>query len=79
MDNGAKEVIAVATHAVLSGPAASRIKESPLTEIIISDTIPLSDAAKATGKIRVASVSVLLAEAIRSIHHSDSVSRLFTV
>lgn len=79
MDNGAKEVIAVATHAVLSGPAASRIKESPLTEILISDTIPLSDAAKATGKIRVASVSVLLAEAIRSIHHSDSVSRLFTV
>lgn len=79
MENGAKEVIAVATHPVLSGPAAQRIKESPLTEIIISDTIPLSDAAKATGKIRVASVSVLLAEAIRSIHHSDSVSRLFTV
>ncbi|MFT5584023.1 MAG: ribose-phosphate pyrophosphokinase [Cognaticolwellia sp.] len=79
MDNGAKEVIAVATHAVLSGPAAARIMESPLTEIIISDTIPLSDAAKATGKVRVASVSVLLAEAIRSIHHSDSVSRLFTV
>ncbi len=79
MDNGANEVIAVATHPVLSGPAAARIKASPLTEIIISDTIPLSDAARATGKIRVASVSVLLAEAIRSIHHSDSVSRLFTV
>ena len=79
MDNGAKEVIAVATHPVLSGPAAARIRESVLTEIIISDTIPLSDAARATGKIRVASVSVLLAEAIRSIHHSDSVSRLFTV
>lgn len=79
MDNGAKEVIAVATHPVFSGPAAARIKESVLTEIIISDTIPLSEAAKATGKIRVASVSVLLAEAIRSIHHSDSVSRLFTV
>lgn len=79
MDNGAKEVIAVATHPVFSGPAASRIKESPLSEIIITDTIPLSESAKATGKIRVASVSVLLAEAIRSIHHSDSVSRLFTV
>jgi ribose-phosphate pyrophosphokinase len=79
MDNGAKEVIAVATHPVFSGPAAARIKASPLTEIIISDTIPLSEEAKATGKIRVASVSVLLAEAIRSIHHSDSVSRLFTV
>lgn len=79
MDNGAKEVIAVATHPVFSGPAATRIMESPLSEIIITDTIPLSDAAKATGKVRVASVSVLLAEAIRSIHHSDSVSRLFTV
>ena len=79
MDNGATAVMAVATHAVLSGPAASRIKESPLEEVLVTDSIPLSDAAKATGKITAVTVSLLLAEAIRSIHHSDSVSRLFSV
>ncbi|MED5373458.1 MAG: ribose-phosphate pyrophosphokinase [Myxococcota bacterium] len=79
MENGAKEVIAVATHPVLSGPAAERIAAAPLSEVVVTDTIPLSPEARATGKIKVASVAVLLAEAIRSIHHSDSVSRLFSV
>ena len=77
VDNGATAVMAVASHAVLSGPAVSRIKESPLEEVVVTDTIPLSETAKATGKLTQVTVSLLLAEAIRSIHHSDSVSRLF--
>ena len=74
---GAKSVAACATHAVLSGPAVTRIKESPLSEVVITNSIPISDAAKATGKFKVVSIARLLAEAIRRIHHSDSVSSLF--
>jgi ribose-phosphate pyrophosphokinase len=74
---GAKSVAACATHAVLSGPAVQRIKESPLSEVVITNSIPLSDTAKATGKFKVVSIARLLAEAIRRIHHSDSVSSLF--
>lgn len=74
---GAVSVAACATHAVLSGPAVERIKESPLTEVVVSNSIPLTEEAKAIGKFRVVSVARLLAEAIRRIHHSDSVSSLF--
>src|SRR5262249_61665721 len=74
---GARSVAACATHAVLSGPAISRIKESPLTEVIVTNTIPLSEEAKASGRFKVVSIARLLAEAIRRIHHSDSVSSLF--
>jgi ribose-phosphate pyrophosphokinase len=74
---GARSVAACATHAVLSGPAVQRIKESPLIEVIVTNTIPLSDEARATGRFKVVSIARLLAEAIRRIHHSDSVSSLF--
>jgi ribose-phosphate pyrophosphokinase len=74
---GALSVAACATHAVLSGPAVGRIQESPLTEVVVTNSIPLSDEARACGKFRVVSVARLLAEAIRRIHHSDSVSSLF--
>ncbi len=77
MSAGAKSVAACATHAVLSGPAVTRIKESPLVEVVISNSIPLSEEAKVSGKFKVVSVARLLAEAIRRIHHSDSVSSLF--
>jgi len=77
MKAGAKSVAAAASHAVLSGPALSRIKESPLTEVVVSNSIPLSEEAKASGKFKVVSVARLLAEAIRRIHNSDSVSSLF--
>ena len=73
----AKEVMAVATHPVLSGPAVSRIAESPLKWVMVSDTIPASEAALAIGKIKVVSLAGLLGKAIRSIHDADSVSRLF--
>lgn len=74
---GAKSVAACASHAVLSGPAVTRIKESTITEVVVSNSIPLSEEAKASGKFKVISVARLLAEAIRRIHHSDSVSSLF--
>jgi ribose-phosphate pyrophosphokinase len=76
-DKGARSVMAAATHAVLSGPAVDRIASSVLDEVIVSDTIPLSAAAQATGKIKVLGVSRLLGEAIKRIHNGDSVSSLF--
>jgi len=76
-DKGAKRVLAAATHPVLSGPALDRIVNSPLEEVIVTDTIPLRDEVVASGRFRVLSVASLLGEAIKRIHHSDSVSSLF--
>jgi ribose-phosphate pyrophosphokinase len=76
-DKGAKRVMAAATHPVLSGPAIERIVDSPLEEVIVTDSIPLTAEAEATGRFRVLSVASLLGEAIKRIHHSDSVSSLF--
>jgi ribose-phosphate pyrophosphokinase len=74
---GATRVVACCTHPVLSGPAIQRLTESSIDELICTNTIPLTQAAKDTGKIRQLSVASLLAEAIKRIHHSDSVSSLF--
>lgn len=76
-EHGAEAVYAVCSHAVLSGPAVERISKSPLRALVVTDTIPLSDAAKNCEKIQQVSVARLFAEAIRAIHHNDSVSRLF--
>jgi ribose-phosphate pyrophosphokinase len=77
-DHGAKRVVACATHAVLSGPAIERIsKSSALSEVVVTNTIPLSPEAVACGKIKQISIAGLLGEAIRRIHHSDSLSSLF--
>jgi ribose-phosphate pyrophosphokinase len=75
--NGARQVYAYATHAVLSGPAVERISKSVLEEVVVTDSIPLSAAALACGKIRQVSVARLLAEAIQRIHSADSLSSLF--
>lgn len=75
--HGATRVVACCTHAVLSGPAVDRIRDSVLDELIVTNSIPLTQAAKDMGKIKVLSVASLLAEAIKRIHHSDSVSSLF--
>ena len=75
---GARRIVAVATHAVLSGPAITRISESKLEEIIVSNTIPLSPAGRACPKIRVLTAANLFGEAIKRIHDLDSVSSLFT-
>ena len=77
MEYGATRVVACATHGVLSGPAIQRIIESPLDEVIVSDTIPLSPAARTCSKIKQVSMARLLGEAIKRIHSSDSVSSLF--
>ncbi len=76
-EKGATSIVAVATHGVLSGPAIERIIDSPLTEVVVTDTMPLSAAAKKCGKVRQVSIAKLLGEAIRRIHHGDSVSSLF--
>jgi len=77
MDNGAKSVTAVATHGVLSGPAVQRIEESPLQQVVVTNSIRASEEARACSKITQVSIAKLLAEAIRRIHNSDSVSSLF--
>jgi ribose-phosphate pyrophosphokinase len=77
LEKGAATVSACATHAVLSGPAVKRIEASCLKEVVVSNSIPLSDEAKRSSKIRPLSVASLLGEAIRSIHEGGSVSRLF--
>jgi len=76
-DKGAKRIVACASHGVLSGPAVQRIAASPLTEVVVSDSIALSDTAKACPKIKQLSIARLLGEAIKRIHSSDSVSSLF--
>lgn len=76
-DRGAKRIVACATHGVLSGPALKRIAESPLDEVIISDTVPLREEARSSTKIKQISIARLLGEAIKRIHSSDSVSSLF--
>ena len=77
MEEGATRVVACATHGVLSGPAVQRIIDSPISEVVVTDTLPLTDAAKASGKIKQVSIARLLGEAIKRIHSSDSVSSLF--
>jgi len=77
MEKGAKEVHACCTHAVLSGRAIEVIMESPIEEMIVTDTIPLKNEAKNCPKIKILSISSLLAEAIRRIYEDESVSDLF--
>ncbi len=74
---GAERVLACAVHGVLSGPAIERIENSPLDQLIVTNTIPLSGAGQACKKIVVLSVARLLGQAIRSIHEETSVSSLF--
>ena len=74
---GALEVSICCTHPVLSGPALERIEDSEIKEVIVTDTIPLSDRAKTCKKIKVLSVSGILGEAVRRIYYNDSVSSLF--
>ena len=76
-EHGARGVMAYCTHAVLSGAAAERVANSALDELVVTDTIPLRDDARACTKIRQLSVAELLAETIRRISNEDSVSSLF--
>ncbi|MCB1837783.1 MAG: ribose-phosphate diphosphokinase, partial [Alcanivoracaceae bacterium] len=76
-DHGAKKVIAYCTHAVLSGPAVENISKSALDQLVVTDTIPLSEAAIATNRIRVLSLAPMLAETIRRINNEESLSAMF--
>ncbi len=76
-DAGALEVCVCCTHPVLSGPALDRIEKSSIKELVVTDTIPLTDAAKKCKRIKVLSVAGLLSEAVRRIYYNDSVHSLF--
>ena len=76
-DRGARRVLAYAVHPILSGPAIQRIQDSVLEECIFTDTVPLSPAAQASGKIRILTTENLFGEAIARIHRADSLSSLF--
>jgi ribose-phosphate pyrophosphokinase len=79
MKAGATEVLACATHPILSDPACERLNKSALTELITTNTIPLRAKAQAElGSLKVLSIASLIAEAIRRIHNEESVSSLFT-
>jgi len=77
--NGARKIHACCTHAVLSGPAVDRIRNSEMNRLVVTDTIPLSEAAQNCPKIVQLSVSHLLARAILGIHQEDSISSLFEI
>ena len=74
---GARKVVAYCTHAVLSGPAIKNLEGSQLDELVVTDTIPLSEEARACKNIRQLSVAELLAETIRRIAFGESVSSLY--
>ncbi|MDO9462410.1 MAG: ribose-phosphate pyrophosphokinase, partial [Deltaproteobacteria bacterium] len=78
-EHGAKVIHACTTHPVLSGPAIKRIEASPISKLIVTDTIPLGPEAQKCRKIEVLSVAELLGEAIQRIHNVDSVSSLFVL
>ncbi|MCK9353804.1 MAG: ribose-phosphate pyrophosphokinase [Gallionella sp.] len=77
-EKGATRVLAYCTHPVLSGPAIERIENSALDELVVTDTIPLSEAARNCKRIRQLSTAELMAETIRRINNEESVSSLFT-
>jgi ribose-phosphate pyrophosphokinase len=77
LDARAKQVYACATHPVLSGPAIERISKSGLVAVVVTNTIPLTEAGRNEPKIRQLSIAGLIASAIQSIHEETSVSRLF--
>jgi ribose-phosphate pyrophosphokinase len=79
ISNGAKNISACCTHAVLSGPAVNRIRDSQMNRLVVTDTIPLSEDAQSCPKIVQLSVSHLLARAILGIHQEDSISSIFEI
>jgi ribose-phosphate pyrophosphokinase len=76
-ERGAKSVVAYCTHPVLSGPAIDRLKVSEIDELVVSDTIPLSEAAYKSGRVRQLTIAGLLAESIRRVNNEESISAMF--
>jgi len=78
MANGAKEVLAIVTHGILSGDAMSKLKGSMLSKVVVTNTVPLGEKEGKWGGLKVMDISPTLAEAIRRTHNGESVSFLFT-
>ncbi|USZ15448.1 ribose-phosphate pyrophosphokinase [Moraxella sp. FZFQ2102] len=76
-DNGARRVVGYITHPVLSGKAIETIKNSALDELVVTDTIPLTEEAKACGNIRQVSIAAMIAESLRRINNEESISAMF--
>lgn len=76
-NSGAASVRAYITHPVLSGPAIENIENSSLDEVVVTDTIPLSDVAKRCKKIRVISLAEMIAQAIKRVNEEESISSMF--
>ena len=76
MDAGAREIHVAATHGVFCGPAIERIQQAPITSLVVTDSIAL-DEEKKIPQIKVLTVATLLAEAIKRIHHDQSISAIF--
>ena len=76
LENGAAEVVAAATHAVLSGPAVDRLKNSPITEVVVTNTLPVPDECR-FDKLTVLTIAPLLARAISEVFQDGSVTSLF--
>ena len=76
-EKGAKRVVAYCTHPVLSGPAVSRVMASELDQLVVTDTIPLTEIAAASGKIVQLSIDETLAESIRRVSNEESISAMF--
>jgi len=74
---GAEKIYVGATHGVFAGQALEKLKKAPIDEIVVTDTIPLSDKVKKAGGVRVLTVSNMLGEAIKRIHRNESISGLF--
>jgi ribose-phosphate pyrophosphokinase len=77
-ERGAKKVYAYCTHPIFSGPAIDRIKHSALDEVVVTNTIPLSEAGRASSKVRQLTVAPLIAETIQRIAKGESVMSLFS-
>jgi ribose-phosphate pyrophosphokinase len=75
-DNGAKDVIVASTHGLLSGPAVERLRDSAIAEVIVTDTLPISDE-KRFDKLTVLSIAPLIARAVREVFDDGSVTSLF--
>jgi ribose-phosphate pyrophosphokinase len=76
-EHGAKKVVAYCTHPILSGPAIGNLENSTLDSLVVTDTIPLSDAAKNCKKVRQLTMAKLLAESIRRVSNEESISAMF--
>jgi len=76
---GCKKILVGATHGVFAGPALDRLAAAPIDEVVVTDTIPLTDEAKKISRIKVLSAAAMLGEAIKRIHRDESVSSLFSM